>query len=122
MSRTQSQLAQGEMYGKRQDFVIAGYTPSEKVLPDSLALVLGVYDQRKTGVRGASGHGVQLPDRLDLRKKLDPPCPGLISVRGEAEGSRSRHAVWTTPQLVGEVAFTEWTDDGSIVTHRSGSA
>jgi bifunctional non-homologous end joining protein LigD len=25
-----------------------------------------------------------------------------------------RHAVWTTPQLVGEVAFTEWTDDGSI--------
>jgi bifunctional non-homologous end joining protein LigD len=99
---------------KRQEFVIAGYTPSEKGLPGFGALVLGVYDKGKLIYAGRAGTGFSFQQRLDLKKKLDrlvrasspfaimPKDPGL------------RHAVWTTPHLVGEVAFTEWTDEGSI--------
>ena len=99
---------------KRQEFVIAGYTPSEKGFPGFGALVLGVYDKGKLVYAGRAGTGFTIQQRLNLRKKLDrlvrasspfavlPKDPGL------------RHAVWTQPKLVGEVAFTEWTADGSV--------
>jgi bifunctional non-homologous end joining protein LigD len=102
---------------KRQEFVIAGYTLSDKGIPFS-SLVLGVYDKGKLIYAGRAGTGFSNNQRVELRKKLDaiaidkrpfaeiPSDPGL------------RRAVWVEPKLVGEVAFTEWTDEG-IIRHPS---
>ena len=99
---------------KRQEFVIAGFTPSEKSLPGFGALVLGVYDKGALVYAGRVGTGFSFQQRLDLREKLDRlvrnSCP--FAVKPKDPGLR--HAVWTTPKLVAEVAFTEWTADGSI--------
>lgn len=102
---------------KRQEFVIAGYTLSDKGLPFS-SLVLGVYEKGKLIYAGRAGTGFSNQMRVDLKKTLDklkrptrpfaqiPVDPGL------------RRAVWVEPALVGEVAFTEWTDE-DIIRHPS---
>lgn len=102
---------------RRQEFVIAGYTLSDKGIPFS-SLVLGVYEKGKLIYAGRAGTGFSNQMRVDLKKMLDklarktrpfaviPSDPGL------------RRAVWAEPALVGEVAFTEWTDEG-IIRHPS---
>lgn len=102
---------------KRQEFVIAGYTLSDKGIPFS-SLILGFYDKGKLIYAGRAGTGYTNAMRVELKKKLDrivvdkrpfaviPKDPGL------------RRAVWTEPKLVGEVAFTEWTHEG-VIRHPS---
>jgi bifunctional non-homologous end joining protein LigD len=102
---------------KRQEFVIAGYTLSDKGIPFS-SLILGVYEKGKLIYAGRAGTGFSNQMRVDLKKMLDrlkrptrpfaqiPSDPGL------------RRAVWAEPALVGEVAFTEWTDE-NIIRHPS---
>jgi len=99
---------------KRQEFVIAGYTPSEKGLPGFGSLVLGVYDQGKLMYAGRAGTGFSFQQRLDLRKKLDRLVRASSPFAVKPKDPGLRQAVWVTPQLVAEVAFTEWTNDGSI--------
>jgi bifunctional non-homologous end joining protein LigD len=99
---------------KRQEFVIAGYTPSEKGLPGFGALVLGVYDKGKLIYAGRAGTGFSFQQRLDIRKKLDRLVRASSPFAVKPKDPGLRHAVWTTPRLVAEVAFTEWTEDGSI--------
>lgn len=102
---------------RRQEFVIAGYTLSDKGIPFS-SLILGFYEKGKLIYAGRAGTGFSNQMRVDLKKMLDrivrkdrpfeqiPKDPGL------------RRAVWTEPKLVGEVAFSEWTDEG-IIRHPS---
>jgi bifunctional non-homologous end joining protein LigD len=102
---------------RRQEFVIAGYTLSDKGIPFS-SLILGVYDKGKLIYAGRAGTGFSNQLRAELKKQLDriarkerpfeqiPKDPGL------------RRAIWTEPKLVGEVAFSEWTDEG-IIRHPS---
>lgn len=99
---------------KRQEFVIAGYTPSSKGLPGFGSLILGVYDKGNLVYAGRVGTGFSLKQRAELGKQLDkisrpsPPFATRPRARGLAE------ARWTEPKLVAEVGFTEWTSDGSI--------
>jgi bifunctional non-homologous end joining protein LigD len=99
---------------KRQEFVIAGYTKSDKDFPGFGALVLGVYDKGKLVYAGRAGTGFSIKQRLDLRKKLDRLIRASSPFAVVPKDPGLRKAVWTTPQLVGEVAFTEWTADGYI--------
>lgn len=99
---------------KRQEFVIAGYTLSEKGFPGFGALILGVYDQGKLVYAGRAGTGFSIQQRLDLRKKLDRLVRATTPFAQKPKDPGLRHAVWTAPKLVGEVAFTEWTADGSV--------
>src|SRR5215211_1915328 len=55
---------------KRQEFVIAGYTLSEKGIPFS-SLVLGFYDKGKLIYAGRAGTGFSNQMRVDLKKMLD---------------------------------------------------
>src|SRR5215204_5685409 len=55
---------------KRQEFVIAGYTLSEKGIPFS-SLILGFYDKGKLIYAGRAGTGYTNAMRVELKKKLD---------------------------------------------------
>ena len=102
---------------KRQEFVIAGYTLSDKGLPFS-SLVLGVYEKGKLIYAGRVGTGFSAKGRVDLKKKLDRlrrPTKPFETIPRDAD---LRRATWVEPKLLGEVAFAEWTDEG-VIRHPS---
>src|ERR1051325_10428201 len=102
---------------RRQEFVIAGYTLSDKGLPFS-SLVLGFYDKGKLIYAGRAGTGYTHQMRVDLKKKLDRLLVDKRPFEQIPKAPDLRRAVWTEPKLVGEVAFTEWTDEG-VIRHPS---
>jgi bifunctional non-homologous end joining protein LigD len=99
---------------KRQEFVIAGFTLSEKDFPGFGALILGVYDHGQLVYAGRAGTGFSIKQRLELRKILDGLVRSTSPFAQKPKDPRLKRAVWVVPKLVGEVAFTEWTDDGSV--------
>ena len=102
---------------KRQEFVIAGYTLSDKGIPFS-SLILGFYDKGKLIYAGRAGTGYTNAMRVELRKKLDRMAVNKRPFEQIPKDPGLRRAVWTEPRLVGEVAFTEWTDEG-VIRHPS---
>jgi len=99
---------------KRQEFVITGYTPSSKGLPGFGSLVLAVYEKGKLVYAGKVGTGFSFKQRNDLKKQLDKFSrkTSPLAVVPKDPGLRETH--WTEPKMVAEVAFTEWTSDGSV--------
>jgi bifunctional non-homologous end joining protein LigD len=99
---------------RRQEFVIAGYTVSDKGMPGFGALILGVYDKGKLVYAGRAGTGFSLQQRVAIQKKLDALARDSTPFAVKPKDPGLRRAVWAKPKLVGEVAFTEWTDEGSV--------
>ena len=100
--------------GLRQEFVIGGYTDPQGSRTGFGALLLGVYDGTALRYCGKVGTGfddallASLTTRLrrlgvDGAPFVDPPT-----------GAEGRRVHWVRPELVGEVAFTEWTRDGTL--------
>jgi bifunctional non-homologous end joining protein LigD len=99
---------------KRQEFVIAGYTDSEKGLPGFGALILGVYEGNRLVYAGRVGTGFRLKQRADIRQRLDPLSRETSALALIPKDPGLREAHWLEPNLVAEVSFIEWTSDGSI--------
>lgn len=102
---------------KRQEFVIAGYTLSDKGLPFS-SLVLGVYEKGKLIYAGRVGTGFSNKLRAELKKTLDRLARPSKPFEVIPKDPDLRRAVWIEPKLVGEVAFSEWTNE-NIIRHPS---
>ena len=99
---------------KRQEFVIAGYTPSKKGFPGFGSLVLGVYDQGTLIYTGRVGTGFSINQRLELQQQLDRISQPLMPYAVKPKDPGLRDAHWAKPKLVAEVEFSEWTADGLI--------
>lgn len=99
----------------RQEMVIGGYTDPEGTRSGFGALLLGVYENDgKLRYSGKVGTGFNETTLRTMHKKLralevnDPPFSN--SPRGyEAKGAH-----WVKPDLVAEIEFTEWTNDGTL--------
>jgi bifunctional non-homologous end joining protein LigD len=99
---------------QRQEFVIGGFTDPEGTRAGLGALLIGYYDGDRLVFSGKVGTGFTHKLALALRETLNaleqktppfsPPPPGALG----------RRAHWVKPALVGEVVFTEWTNDGKI--------
>jgi bifunctional non-homologous end joining protein LigD len=100
---------------KQQEFVIAGYTPSEKGLPGFGALILGVYEKGKLVYAGRVGTGFTFQERGDLKKQLVPLSRPSTPFAVTPKDRGLREAIWVEPKLIAEVGFTEWTSDRSIL-------
>jgi bifunctional non-homologous end joining protein LigD len=98
---------------KQQEFVIAGYQPSAKGLPFA-SLILGVYEKDKLVYAGRVGTGFTSKLRSELQQQLDKLARETSPFAITPKDPALRKAHWTEPKLVAEVAFTEWTSDGSI--------
>jgi bifunctional non-homologous end joining protein LigD len=101
----------------RQEFVIVGWSESDKKGRGLRALLLGTRDgDGKLLYAGKVGTGFSNETLHRLRARLD----SLATDRGAVEVPRadSRGAHWVKPELVAEVAFAEFTADG-VVRHAS---
>ncbi len=93
-----------------QDCVIAGFTGPRGSRQYFGSLVLGAYSGKKLVYVGHSGGGF---GGLDLKKVYDRLRP-LVSKTSpfKAKLGETGQITWVKPQLVCEVAFTEWTREG----------
>ncbi|HKP46423.1 MAG TPA: non-homologous end-joining DNA ligase [Pyrinomonadaceae bacterium] len=98
----------------RQEFVIAGYTDSKNDFPGFGSLILGVYDKKNLVYAGRVGTGFSIKQRVALQQQLERISQPASSFLVIPKVPELRRAHWVKPQLVGEVEFTEWTDEGYI--------
>jgi len=88
--------------------------PIVKGLPGFGSLVLGVYEKGKLVYAGRVGTGFAFKLRSDLKKQLDKISRATSPLAVVPKDPGLRETKWTEPKMVAEVAFTEWTSDGSI--------
>lgn len=95
----------------RQEFVVIGYTRTEKRTRGVSALLLGVKEDDSFSYVGRVGTGFTEENAISLEARLSPLLikkPPVV----EAPTSRPREkTVWVKPELVVEVEFAEWTSD-----------
>ncbi|RJQ36614.1 MAG: DNA ligase D [Dehalococcoidia bacterium] len=99
---------------RTDDFVIGGYTRGAGNRASTFgALLLGYYDEKNRLV--SAGHvGTGFDDRLlaELKRRLDAlkmaKSPFAESLESNAP------ATWVKPELVAEIKFSEWTQDGRL--------
>jgi bifunctional non-homologous end joining protein LigD len=100
---------------RRQEFVIGGYTDPEGNRVGLGALLLGVYepDGRLTFC-GRVGTGFNDKSLADLTRRLRPLEQRVSAFHNPPRGADARGVHWVAPVLVAEVAFTEWTNEGTL--------
>jgi bifunctional non-homologous end joining protein LigD len=111
---------------RRQEFVIGGYIPGEGRRAERVgSLLVGYYDKRRSelgkGKRQtlhfAGGVGSGLNEKQidfltkELRRRERDASPFDV---GEPAGPKAKLAVWCEPELVCEVSWTEWTNEGTL--------
>ncbi|MDX6607961.1 MAG: bifunctional non-ous end joining protein LigD [Solirubrobacterales bacterium] len=111
---------------RRQEFVIGGYIPGEGRRAKRVgSLLVGYYDKRRSELRkgqkqnlhfaGGVGSGLKEADleylTRELHKRERPDSPFDV---GAPAGPKARLAVWCEPDLVCEVSWTEWTNQGTL--------
>jgi bifunctional non-homologous end joining protein LigD len=97
-----------------QEFVIGGFTEPQRSRVGFGALLLGYYD-RDGGLvyAGKVGTGFDNRTLTALHRTLAGlEQDGSPFSSGHPRGLRGIH--WVKPRLVGEVAFSEWTEDGQL--------
>jgi len=99
---------------KRQEFVIGGYTLSDKKAKGISALLLGVYEGDKFIYSGRAGTGMSQNDMQALEeefshmKRMDSPFQSPPKPRTKEEFT------WLQPALVAEIKFAEWTKENLL--------
>ncbi len=103
----------------RQDFVVGGFTLPAKSRSGIGALLLGLHDPGGRLVyRGRVGTGFTDASLEELAGVLEPlvrDTPPFVNPDADPE---PRSVRWVEPQLVAEVEFIAWTDEG-LVRHAS---
>ncbi len=97
---------------RRAEFLIAGWMPSDKAGRPFASLVLGSRESGALIHRGRVGTGFDGAAMEDLMRRMAPlarktaPFP---ETPAEARGAR-----WVRPDLVAEIAYAEFTQDGRL--------
>ena len=100
---------------RRQEFVIGGFTDPQGSRAGLGALLLGYYTaDGRLAFAGRVGTGFSHRVAIDLRERLDRLAQQAPAFSPAPAGPLRRTAHWVKPQLVCEVAFTEWTDEGQL--------
>jgi bifunctional non-homologous end joining protein LigD len=101
---------------RRQEFVIIGWSESDKAGRGFRSLLLGLNEGGKLRYAGKVGTGFSQRTQVDLHKRFDK----LSAAKAPAEVPRAeaRGAHWVKPELVAEIAFAEFTAD-NVVRHAS---
>ncbi|HEX9050609.1 MAG TPA: DNA ligase D [Anaeromyxobacter sp.] len=99
----------------RQELVVGGFTDPEGAARDAIgALLVGVHEGGALRFAGKVGTGFTNAQARELRARLERLATGDCPFTPRPAGWLGKNAHWVRPELVAEVAFTEWTKDGSL--------
>jgi bifunctional non-homologous end joining protein LigD len=99
----------------RQELVVGGFTDPERSRVGFGALLVGYYDHGRLTYAGKVGTGYSHATLVELRAQLDDlerPASPFSPEPPRAWTGASRH--WVAPDLVAEISFSEWTNDGRL--------
>jgi bifunctional non-homologous end joining protein LigD len=100
---------------QRQEMVIGGYTDPSGARQGLGALLIGIYEKDGSlRYSGKVGTGFNDETLTSLRKKLETLGQKDPPFSNPPRGAEGRRAHWVKPRLVAEIAFTEWTADGTL--------
>jgi DNA ligase D-like protein (predicted ligase) len=95
----------------RQEFVIGGYTDAQGERIGFGAILIGYYDDDALRYAGKVGTGYDdetlraLTKTFKARRRSSSPFDETV---------KEKHVHWIEPELVAQVGFTEWTDEGRL--------
>ncbi|EFL29749.1 DNA polymerase LigD, ligase domain-containing protein [Streptomyces viridochromogenes DSM 40736] len=94
-----------------QEFVVGGFTEPAGSRVGLGALLLGYYEGERLRYAGKVGTGFDRRTLLDLRERLEGARERASPFDGPVREAGAR---WVRPELVAQIAFTEWTRDGML--------
>jgi bifunctional non-homologous end joining protein LigD len=101
--------------GKRQEFVIGGFTEPGGARSGFGALLVGYYDAEAglvyCGKVGTGFNDKMLATLFERLKSLEIPRPAF---KNPPAGQESKGTHWIRPELVAEVVFGSWTREGKL--------
>ncbi len=99
--------------GKRQEFLICGFTEPKGSRNGLGALLLGIHDAKgKLRYAGNVGSGFNEKTLVDLRAQLDRLETETRPFDRQTKVTGKPH--WVTPKLLAEISFAEWTNDNHV--------
>jgi bifunctional non-homologous end joining protein LigD len=96
---------------KRQEFVVVGWTPSDKSRAFR-SLILAIHEHGVLRYAGKVGTGFTMDEILRLMERMEPLAQGKPTVKAPRAEVRGAH--WLRPALVAEIAYTEMTNEGTL--------
>ncbi|MDF2543967.1 MAG: ligase [Herbinix sp.] len=99
---------------KRQEFVIAGYTLSDKRMSGVSSILLGVYEDEDLVYAGRAGTGISeaemktLEDKFKNIQRMDSPFNEVPKLKANEK------IIWLEPEFVAEIKFAEWTQENQL--------
>lgn len=98
----------------RQEFVIIGFTKTESRTRAFSSLLLGLYKGQDLVYVGRVGTGFTDESSKEIKKKLDPLIKKTPPIKDPPKKRPNESVTWVSPKLLGEVTFTQWTDEGLL--------
>lgn len=99
---------------KRQEFVIGGFTLSNKKTSGLSSLLLGIYDGDDLIYVGRAGTGFSLPVMNKLASKFETITRADPPFKSPPSPKTNEKITWLEPKLVAEIKFSEWTKDNLL--------
>lgn len=99
---------------KRQEFVIAGYTLSDKKAFGISSLILGVYEGSDLVFAGRAGTGFTQRIVNKLEKKFEDIKRETTPLKDAPKARKGEKITWLEPEMVAEIKFAEWTKENRL--------
>lgn len=98
---------------KRQEFVIGGYTLSDKKTSGISSLLLGVYEDGDGEFKyaGRAGTGLSESDMRELEENFKNITKTAPPFKLAPKPRPNEKIIWLEPEMVAEIRFAEWTKD-----------
>jgi bifunctional non-homologous end joining protein LigD len=98
----------------RQEFVIGGFTRPQGSRTGFGALLVGYRKRNQWVYCGRVGTGFTQSSLKELGRRLHKLKQASPPFGNPPTGAQARSVTWTKPQLVAEVEFSGWTDEGRL--------
>jgi bifunctional non-homologous end joining protein LigD len=99
---------------RRQEFVVGGWTEPGGSREHFGSLLLGTHGADGLRYAGRVGTGFDARSLASMARRLAPLAVREPPFVDPPRGTEARGVHWVAPELVVEVAFTEWTDDAHL--------
>jgi len=98
----------------RQEFVIGGYTLSDKKKSGISSLILGIYEGHDLIYVGRAGTGFSERTMKDLESRFKGLKRDTSPFKHPPEEKKNERITWLEPALAAEIKFAEWTEENLL--------